>query len=59
MNRELPAGAGSLRGVLTAADLNVGAERRWVRSGTDQSNSVAFVNERYVLKLLGIDRLQG
>jgi maltose alpha-D-glucosyltransferase/alpha-amylase len=49
--RELPTGAGSLRGVLTAAPFDPGAERRWVRGSTDQSNSVAFVNERYVLKL--------
>jgi maltose alpha-D-glucosyltransferase / alpha-amylase len=49
--RELPTGVGSLRGVLTAAEFDPGAERRWVRSSTDQSNSVAFVNERYVLKM--------
>jgi maltose alpha-D-glucosyltransferase / alpha-amylase len=49
--RELPTGVGSLRGVLTAAEFDPGAERRWVRSSTDQSNSVAFVNERYVLKI--------
>ena len=49
--RDLPTGAGSVRGLLTAAELDAGAERRWVRPSTDQSNSVAFVNERYVLKL--------
>jgi len=49
--RELPSGAGSLRGVVTAAEFELGAERHWVRSATDQSNSLAFVNERYVLKL--------
>jgi maltose alpha-D-glucosyltransferase/alpha-amylase len=49
--REWPTGAGSLRGVLTAGEFDAGAERRWVRSSSDQSNSVAFVNERYVLKV--------
>ena len=49
--RELPTGVGSLRGMLTAAELDLGSEQRWVRSSTDQSNSVAFVNERYMLKM--------
>jgi maltose alpha-D-glucosyltransferase / alpha-amylase len=49
--RELPTGAGSLRGIVTGAEFDLGAERRWVRSSTDQSNSVVFVNERYVLKM--------
>ena len=49
--RELPTGVGSLRGMLTAAELYLGSEQRWVRSSTDQSNSVAFVNERYMLKM--------
>jgi maltose alpha-D-glucosyltransferase/alpha-amylase len=41
---------GTVRGVVqlpTAA----GEERKWVRAGLDQSNSVAFVNETYALKL--------
>jgi maltose alpha-D-glucosyltransferase/alpha-amylase len=49
--RELPTGAGSLRGVLTTGKLDLPNERRWTRSTSDQSNSVVFVNDRYVLKL--------
>jgi maltose alpha-D-glucosyltransferase/alpha-amylase len=49
--RELPTGAGSLRGVLATTELDLPHERRWVRSTSDQSNSVAFVNDRYVLKV--------
>jgi maltose alpha-D-glucosyltransferase / alpha-amylase len=49
--RELPTGTGSLRGVLTTSEIDLPPERRWVRSTSDQSNSVLFVNDRYVLKL--------
>jgi maltose alpha-D-glucosyltransferase/alpha-amylase len=49
--REVRTNDGSLRGVLTAAELDLPGERRWARSGSDQSNSVVFVNDRYVLKL--------
>jgi maltose alpha-D-glucosyltransferase/alpha-amylase len=37
--------------VLTTAALDLAPERRWVRSTSDQSNSVLFVNDRYALKL--------
>jgi maltose alpha-D-glucosyltransferase/alpha-amylase len=48
--KELSSSKGSLRGVpLSPIDLTL--ERKWARGGGDQSNSVAFVNERYVLKL--------
>src|SRR5688572_19135727 len=49
--RELRTSDGSLRGLLTAAELDLPEERRWARSAADQSNSVGFVNDRYVLKL--------
>jgi maltose alpha-D-glucosyltransferase/alpha-amylase len=49
--RELPTGGGSLRGVLTTTDLDLADERRWAPSTSDQSNSVVFVNDRYVLKV--------
>jgi len=42
---------GSVQGVLTARALDVAGDRKWVRSAADQSNSLAFVNDRYVLKL--------
>jgi maltose alpha-D-glucosyltransferase/alpha-amylase len=47
----VPTGAGSLRGVLTTGELDLAPERRWVRSTSDQSNSVLFVNEQYALKI--------
>jgi maltose alpha-D-glucosyltransferase / alpha-amylase len=42
---------GSLRGVLTAAHFEPAADRRWNRGSGDQSNSLAFADDRYVLKL--------
>ncbi len=36
---------------LRAAGIDLPAEPLWVRPGADSSNTVAFVNERYVLKL--------
>jgi maltose alpha-D-glucosyltransferase/alpha-amylase len=48
---EVATSRGSIRGVLTAPTLDVPAERKWVRAGGDQSNSVAFLNDRHVLKL--------
>jgi maltose alpha-D-glucosyltransferase/alpha-amylase len=42
---------GALRGSLLAESLTVGPEARWTRGSGDQSNSLAFVNDRYVLKL--------
>jgi maltose alpha-D-glucosyltransferase/alpha-amylase len=40
----------TMRGVRTM-DFDIAGTRRWTRAGFDQSNSVAFVNDRYVLKL--------
>src|SRR5207237_704186 len=42
---------GSVRGVLTGAHLDVPAERKWARGSADQSNSVVFLSDRYVLKM--------
>ncbi len=50
-SRESATAGGNLRGVLTAPRIELAPERRWTRGSGDQSNSVAFVNERYVLKL--------
>jgi maltose alpha-D-glucosyltransferase/alpha-amylase len=41
---------GVIRGVPTEAPLELAEERRWARAG-DQSNSVASLNDRYVLKV--------
>jgi len=41
---------GSTRGVATL-DMALEGAHKWTRSGGDQSNSLAFVNERYALKL--------
>jgi maltose alpha-D-glucosyltransferase / alpha-amylase len=40
----------SVRGLRTRA-LDLGPEHRWTRASLDQSNTVGFVNDRYVLKL--------
>jgi maltose alpha-D-glucosyltransferase/alpha-amylase len=42
---------GSVQGALVTSALDLNGDRRWVRPGGDQSNSLAFVNDRYVLKL--------
>jgi maltose alpha-D-glucosyltransferase/alpha-amylase len=42
---------GSVRGVRTAAAIDVPDERRWTRGPVEQSNSVAFLSDRYVLKM--------
>ncbi|HWW89026.1 MAG TPA: maltose alpha-D-glucosyltransferase [Vicinamibacterales bacterium] len=42
---------GKLRGTRVTGLVNLAAERRWVRGSADQSNSVAFVNNQYMLKL--------
>jgi len=42
---------GSVQGVLTAPALDLAGDRKWVRSAADQSNSLAFVNDRYLLKV--------
>jgi maltose alpha-D-glucosyltransferase/alpha-amylase len=48
--RELATGAGSVRGVPIAGPIELPVERRWTRGSGDQSNSLAFVNDRFVLK---------
>jgi maltose alpha-D-glucosyltransferase/alpha-amylase len=47
---ELITARGGLRGT-NERDLDLGAERKWTHGPSDQSNSVAFVNDKYVLKL--------
>jgi maltose alpha-D-glucosyltransferase/alpha-amylase len=47
---EIATSRGSMRGVVTAP-INIAPERKWVRAGGDQSNSVAFLNDRHVLKV--------
>jgi maltose alpha-D-glucosyltransferase/alpha-amylase len=42
---------GTVRGLTRLGQLSAGAERTWTRGGVDQSNSVAFADDRYVLKL--------
>src|SRR5262249_55418225 len=42
---------GSVQAVRSAAGVEMPPERRWARGPADQSNSVAFVSDRYVLKL--------
>jgi maltose alpha-D-glucosyltransferase/alpha-amylase len=42
--------AGRIRG-FSYVPLDLPADRKWVRGGDDQSNSLAFVNEKYALKL--------
>jgi maltose alpha-D-glucosyltransferase/alpha-amylase len=48
--RETTTARGSVRGVVTGP-IELPVERKWVRSSGDQSNSIAFVNEKYALKL--------
>jgi maltose alpha-D-glucosyltransferase / alpha-amylase len=49
--KELATARGSVRGLLVGRPLDLESERRWTRGGIDQSNSLAFVNDQYVLKL--------
>jgi maltose alpha-D-glucosyltransferase / alpha-amylase len=42
---------GVIRGAATHAPLDPGEERKWVRGAADQTNSVAFLNDQYVLKV--------
>ncbi|MGE4056502.1 MAG: putative maltokinase, partial [Vicinamibacterales bacterium] len=42
---------GSAQGVPFTTGLDISADRRWTRSSGDQSNSLAFVNQKYVLKI--------
>jgi maltose alpha-D-glucosyltransferase / alpha-amylase len=49
--QELATSRGSVHGLMEARPLDLDSERRWTRGSGDQSNSLAFVNDRYVLKL--------
>jgi maltose alpha-D-glucosyltransferase/alpha-amylase len=49
--RETLTTRGGLRGALSGGGIDLPAERRWVRGSGDQSNSLVFVSDRYVLKL--------
>jgi maltose alpha-D-glucosyltransferase/alpha-amylase len=46
-----PTRRGALRGILGSATIDLPPERRWTRTIGDQSNSLVFVNQKYVLKL--------
>jgi len=48
---ELATKRGSVRGWSKGERFDLSPEHRWVRGGTEQSNSIAFVNDRYALKL--------
>jgi maltose alpha-D-glucosyltransferase/alpha-amylase len=56
-SQEVGTRRGSVKGVLVqtgataAVPIAVDVDRRWTRGGGDQSNSIAFVNDRYALKL--------
>jgi maltose alpha-D-glucosyltransferase / alpha-amylase len=47
----VPTVHGSVQGMRMTATIDVPDERRWTRGAADQSNSVAFLSDRYVLKL--------
>ena len=47
---ELASTRGMLRGV-PSTTIDLAADRKWTRTSGDQSNSVAFVNDQFVLKL--------
>jgi maltose alpha-D-glucosyltransferase/alpha-amylase len=49
--RQVPTGRGEISGLLVADRIDLPPQRKWVRGSGDQSNSLAFVNDRYVLKL--------
>jgi maltose alpha-D-glucosyltransferase/alpha-amylase len=49
--RKAPTERGLIRGADVSEPIDLPGDHRWVRGGIDQSNSVAFVNDRYVLKL--------
>ena len=42
---------GSIQGLPLTIGLDLSADRRWTRTSGDQSNSLAFVNQKYVLKI--------
>jgi maltose alpha-D-glucosyltransferase/alpha-amylase len=49
--QEISTARGSIRGQRTGPVRDLPAERKWIHSTADQSNSLAFVGNRYVLKL--------
>ena len=49
--QEIASSRGSVRGLRLAARFDLSPEHKWVRGGGDQTNSVAFGGDRYVLKL--------
>jgi maltose alpha-D-glucosyltransferase/alpha-amylase len=48
---EVASTRGGIRGLRVDSQIELPDERRWTRPGGDQSNSLAFVGDRYVLKL--------
>src|SRR5205823_7394405 len=48
---EIVSSRGSVRGMRMEDPLDLPSDAKWVRGGGDQSNSVAFLDDRYVLKL--------
>jgi maltose alpha-D-glucosyltransferase/alpha-amylase len=48
---QLQGARSTLRGVREGGVTELGDDRKWVRAGADSSNSVAFVDDKYVLKL--------
>src|SRR5207302_856028 len=49
--QELATTRGTVRGVHVGQTPELPAERTWTRGSGDQSNSVAFVNDRHMVKL--------
>jgi trehalose synthase-fused probable maltokinase len=49
--RQVPTGRGELSGLLVADRIDLPQQRKWVRGSGEHSNSLAFVNDQYVLKL--------
>jgi maltose alpha-D-glucosyltransferase/alpha-amylase len=48
---EMPTKRGHLRGIRTGGGLTLAPVRKWVRGAADQSNSMVFIDDRYVLKV--------
>jgi len=49
--QEIASARGSIRAYPIGSPFELPAERKWTRGSGDQSNSVAFVSDRYVLKV--------
>ena len=49
--QEIASARGSIRAYPIGSPFELPAERQWTRGSGDQSNSVAFVSDRYVLKV--------